>query len=43
MITLSLKEFIIIIPGAISNFSWGNETNTVRLIKKGKQSVAFAL
>lgn len=25
-IIFSLKEFIIIIPGAISNFSWGNET-----------------
>lgn len=40
----SLKEFIIIVPRAISNFSWGNETNIIRLRKKEiKFSVAFVI
>lgn len=35
---ISLKKLIIIIPGAISNFSWGNETiKHYEVEKKGTQ------
>lgn len=36
-IMFSIKEFIIIVPRAISSFSWGNET--IKHYKVGKKEI----